>query len=142
MELTDVSCVIWTCWNPRLSCSTTLLRLHLEGTLRFSAHCISVSWARAIRSWRQPFWHERFGTSPEGKHSKQLYGSFLEVQAQYELYKRSIFAMCCVYNNLPQDVVDAASVSAFQSLLTQMARARCEQGAANWVFTFDLRQRT
>ena len=89
-----------------------------------------------------PFWHERFGTSPEGKHSKQLYGSFLEVQAQYELYKRSIFAMCCVYNNLPQDVVDAASVSAFQSLLTQMARARCEQGAANWVYTFDLRQRT
>ena len=89
-----------------------------------------------------PFWQERFGTNRPGKHSKQLYGSFLEVQAQYELYKRSIFAMCCVYNNLPQDVVDATTVSSFQSLLTKMARTRCEQGAENWMYTFDLRQRT
>ena len=88
-----------------------------------------------------PFWQERFGTVPPGKHSKQLYGGFMEVQAQYELFKRSIFGMCCTYNSLPQVVVDAPDVSAFQKDLTKMARERCEQGCHNWMYTFDLRQR-
>ena len=39
---------------------------------------------------------DRFGTNRGDKHSKQLYGSFLEVQAQYQLYQRSIFS-CAVY---------------------------------------------
>ena len=89
-----------------------------------------------------PFWSDRFGSNRPDKHSKQLYGSFLEEQAQYQLYQRSIFGMCCVYNNLSQNVVDASSVSQFQSLLTDIARARCEAGHANWMFTFDLRGRS
>ena len=89
-----------------------------------------------------PFWSDRFGSNRPDKHSKQLYGSFLVVEAQYQLYQRSIFGMCCVYNNLSQNVVDASSVSQFQSLLTDIVRARCEAGHANWMYTFDLRGRS
>ena len=89
-----------------------------------------------------PLWSDRFGSNRAGKHSKQLYGSFLEVHAQYQLYQRSIFGMCCVYNNLSQHVVDAPTVSEFQSLLTKIVRSRCEAGHANWMYPFDLRGRT
>ena len=88
-----------------------------------------------------PFWTDRFGPARAGKHSKQLYGSFLEVQAQYQLYQRSIFGMCCTYNNLAQHVVDVPTVSEFQTLLTKDVRSRCEAGHANWMYSFDLRGR-
>ena len=53
-----------------------------------------------------PWYTERF---PEGRsqgHDKQLYGHHCEVKCHNSLFFRSIFAVCDVYNNLPQHVVD------------------------------------
>ena len=69
-----------------------------------------------------PTWQQRFGHQRADKHSKQIYGSLLEIQWQRGLYDRSIFAMCGTYNDLPQYVVDAPTVSLFQKHLTQIAR--------------------
>ena len=73
-----------------------------------------------------PTWQQKFGRQRPDKHDKQLYGNFLEVHWQRGLFDRSIFAMCSVYNDLPQYVVDAPTVSVFQKHLTHIARTRCK----------------
>ena len=88
-----------------------------------------------------PTWQQRFGHDRADKHSKQIYGNFLEVQLQRGLFDRSIFAMCETYNDLQQYVVDAPTVSLFQKPLTQIARTRCENDLPNWKYTFDRRSR-
>ena len=76
-----------------------------------------------------------------GNHSKQMYNHCNEVNAQWDLYRRSIFAMVDIYNNLSQEAVDSASVETFQSYLTRLARVRCQQGNAKWMYTHDFRSR-
>ena len=49
---------------------------------------------------------------------------------------RSIFAMIDIYNNLPQSVVDATSVSSFQNRLTEIARKRCKNLDPMWHLSF------
>jgi len=83
-----------------------------------------------------PWYAERY---PEGRghgHNKQLYGHWVEISAHPALYARSIFAVCDVYNNLPQHVVDATDVGSFQQYLTQIARVRCQQGEDAWASSF------
>ena len=64
------------------------------------------------------------------RHNKQLLerctGKFLETT------RRSVFGLVRVYNFLPQAVVDSASVTAFQTALTKLARDACEKGQENW----------
>ena len=69
-------------------------------------------------------------------HIKQLYGHWLEASQHRALYSRSVFAMVDIYNNLPQKIVDARSVSAFQHLLTDIAKDRCRQQIPRWEFSF------
>ena len=44
--------------------------------------------------------------------------------------------MVDIYNNLPQSLIDASSVSVFQGSLTQIARNRCEQDVDAWASLF------
>ena len=83
-----------------------------------------------------PWYSQRF---PEGRgfgHSKQLYNHCVEISAHQALYDRSIFLMTDIYNNLPQHVVDATSVSSFQSYLMQIVRTRCQLQDV-WTSCFD-----
>ena len=88
-----------------------------------------------------PFQRDLFQEGRPGDHNKQLYGHMWEVKNQRGLHDRSIFAMVHTYNNLPQKVVDCASVSEFQTALTKIARAKCEVGLPDWQYTFDCRRR-
>ena len=82
-------------------------------------------------------WRSSYFSEPRGfGHDKQLYGHNIEVTHHQAIYNRSIFAMTDIYNNLPQYVVDAFSVSDFQKQVTQIARKRCEDGNAEWACSF------
>ena len=83
-----------------------------------------------------PFHRDLFQAGRANEHNKQLYGHNVEVSHHQAIYNRSIFAMVDIYNNLPQYVVDASSVSAFQKYLTQIARKRCQIGNADWASSF------
>ena len=83
-----------------------------------------------------PWYSQRFDTSRNFGHDKQLYGHWLEAGEHRALYDRSIFGMVDIYNNLPQFVVDAKSVSSFQTLLTDMAKERCQQQIPQWECSF------
>ena len=83
-----------------------------------------------------PWWTTRFAAARGLGHNKQLYGHNVEVSHHQAIFNRSIFAMVDIYNNLPQYVVDASSVSAFQKYLTQIARKRCQIGNADWASSF------
>jgi len=83
-----------------------------------------------------PWYTERF---PEGRsqgHNKQLYGHHCEIRCHNNLFFRSIFAVCDVYNNLPQHVVDLKTIKDFQRYLTQVAKMRCQQGIDAWASSF------
>ena len=83
-----------------------------------------------------PWYTERF---PEGRsqgHNKQLYGHHCEIRCHNNLFFRSIFAVCDVYNNLPQHVVDLKTIKDFQRYLTQVAKMRCQQGVEAWASSF------
>ena len=89
-----------------------------------------------------PWYSQRFDTSRGSGHDKQLYGHWLEASQHRALYGRSIFSMVDIYNNLPQSVVDAKSVSSFQHLLTDIVKERCRQQIPQWEFSFCRRTRT
>ena len=74
-----------------------------------------------------PWYSQRFDTPRGFGHNKQLYGHWLEAGEHRALYDRSIFAMVDIYNNLPQSVIDAKSVSTFQSLLTEKVKEWCRR---------------
>ena len=83
-----------------------------------------------------PWYSQHFDTPRGFGHDKQLYGHWLEADQHRALFGRSIFAMIDIYNDLSQSVVDAKSVSSFQSLLTDMAKDRCRQETPRWEFSF------
>ena len=66
------------------------------------------------------------------RHTRQ----FGETSGKTNAYNRSLFAMVRIYNILPQDYVDATSVSDFQSLLTSEVRKRCGGGVVGWKICF------
>ena len=82
-----------------------------------------------------PWYSQRLGERAVG-HNKQLYGHWLEVKEHRALFSRSIFSMIDIYNNLPQSVVDAPSVSSFQSRLTEIAKKRCKNLDSMWHLSF------
>ena len=84
-----------------------------------------------------PWYSQRFETARGFGHNKQLYGHWCEADKHGALFDRSIFLMVDIYNNLPQSVVDASTVSSFQSLLTQRALRQCQLGIVSWAKTFD-----
>ena len=86
-----------------------------------------------------PFHADVFGSLRQGEHTRQLYGHVLQVQAQHSLHARSIFGMVYVYNRLPQELVDCATISSFQSGLTHMARKLCQDGDPAWLKIFSCR---
>jgi len=88
-----------------------------------------------------PFYSDRFDTSRGFGHTKQLCGQWLEATHYPSLFRRSIFQMVDLYNNFPQYVVDAPSVSVFQRFLTQQVREKCRQGDPLWRFYFNRRSR-
>ncbi len=53
-----------------------------------------------------------------------------------QLMHKSLFGAIRVYNDFPQNVVDAKDVSTFQSALTELARERCRAGSQNWQTMF------
>ena len=54
------------------------------------------------------------------------------------MFNRSIFGLASLYNKLPQELVDINSVKGFQSALTKIARARCENNDTNWKVAFNV----
>ena len=86
-----------------------------------------------------PMWAERF-SEPRGLgHSKQLYAHWVEITSYRSLWNRSIFALVDVYNDLPQHVVDAPSVSTLQNYINHIVRTRCQQSDAAWASSFSRR---
>jgi hypothetical protein len=83
-----------------------------------------------------PWYSQHFSSPRAVGHNKQLYGHWLEATQHRTLFRNSIFGMIDIYNNLPQYVVDAQSVSAFQGLLTKMAKTRCQRNDVDWESSF------
>jgi len=83
-----------------------------------------------------PWYSARFAEARGHGHTKQLYGHWVEVSNCQGLFSRSIFGMVDIYNNLPQHVVDASSVTCFQQYLNQIARTRCQQEDVAWSSSF------
>jgi hypothetical protein len=83
-----------------------------------------------------PWLSSRFPNFRTHGHTKQLYGHWSEIMSHTSLYYRSIFAMCDIYNNLPQNVVDADSISEFQHMLMDMVRERCTNNDDAWASSF------
>jgi hypothetical protein len=79
---------------------------------------------------------DRFPESTGSGHIKRLYGHWCEATAHPALFAKSILCSIDVYNNLPQNVVDASCVSEFQAYLTQVARTRCQLNDTEWVSSF------
>ena len=67
---------------------------------------------------------------------QKKYDRWLEVKELQVLFSRSIFSMIDIYNNLPQSVVDAPSVSSFQNRLTEIAKKRCKNQDPMWQLSF------
>ena len=62
------------------------------------------------------------------RHRKQ----FCEVFGCTDYFNRSVFAATRVYNVLPEYVINASSVTMFQSFLTKDARVACRSGSKRW----------
>ena len=68
------------------------------------------------------------------RHNKQIYNHNLEC-TNNGMFNRSIFGLVYLYNRLPQRIIDKATVSAFQSELTHIAKRRCTDGTEGWQFS-------
>ena len=55
---------------------------------------------------------------------------------QHRLYERSLFGTANVYNRLHQCLIDISSVKGFQSVLTDVAKQRCNAGDIHWKESF------
>ena len=62
---------------------------------------------------------------------RQLEACFAEVRGHAALYNSSIHIYLLIYNRLPQEITDSETVSAFQSKLTKLAKARAQQDESN-----------
>ena len=80
--------------------------------------------------------------APEGMqqranlHTKALHPQNENVTHQVELFNRSLWHYVCIYNLLPQALVDETSVSEFQNRLTHLAKQKASDGNENWRRSF------
>ena len=107
----------------KLSWITIFHHRNYEGTLGSWVFYTSASWESVTPASKHFFLEgaTRFAAARGLGYNKQLYGHNVEVSHHQAIFNRSIFAMVDIYNNLPQYVVDAPSVSAFQKYLNQIA---------------------
>ena len=76
---------------------------------------------------------EVHGHATNSRHNKRRHGrQFREIWGNTDYFNRSVFSAVRVYNVLPEYVVTANSVQAFQSLLTKDAKFCCRVGRAKW----------
>ena len=61
---------------------------------------------------------------------------FDTVRANRKLYDRSLYMYILMYNRLPQELVEAPTVSSFQSRLTKLAKGRADREEASWRCAF------
>ena len=69
-------------------------------------------------------------------HSKALEPFAGEVSYQSRLYERSVYAYVLVYNRLPEALINLPSVSAFQRMLTHLAKEKARQNQEDWRRSF------
>ena len=73
----------------------------------------------------------------ESRHNKQLH-DYIDGNHN-ELLRRSLLGLSKVYNNLPQSVVDATTVSSFQKRLQNEVHKKLRNGSDDWENSFNLR---
>ena len=78
----------------------------------------------------QPTHHHHDTRLTSNRHNRQLHEHCDGTQT--DLTGRSLLALANIYNLLPQHVVDATTVSNFQTRLTNAARHACLNGHTNW----------
>ena len=69
-------------------------------------------------------------------HDRPLASQWSEVRGHSRLYNKSIYMHILMYNRIPQDLVEARTVSTFQSSLTKIAKHRAENDDASWRCAF------
>ena len=123
---------LYSLWATLRPCSRLCM---LFGLVELDTSRPSAS-ENAISPSLLPWYPQRFNSERPVGHNKQLYGHWLEIKEHRALFGRSIFSMIDIYNNLPQSVVDAPSVSSFQNRLTEIARTRCKDLNPMWQLSF------
>ena len=73
-------------------------------------------------------------------HTKQLHDWL--AQRDTETLRRSALGLVRVYNELPQEAVDATSVKDFQSCLQDQLKELASKELDNWENTFNLRKKS
>jgi len=74
-----------------------------------------------------------FAPVQEGRFNTSTFESqWATVTTHSKLYNNSLYMYILMYNRLPQEIVDLPSVSTFQKKLTELAKARADQGQTNW----------
>jgi len=71
------------------------------------------------------------------RHNKQLDNGRSKVVFRHAIFNRSLFGLVDIYNRLPQEIVDRASVKEFQHDLTCVAKQRCEDNIPDWRLSFN-----
>ena len=71
------------------------------------------------------------------KHSRQLQD--IRSSGFLEMERRSALGLPGIYNLLPEDVVHAPTVSAFQSSLQKLLKERASSGCTDWPLSFSPR---
>ena len=69
-------------------------------------------------------------------HNKALDPFAGEQRYQTRLYQRSLWQYICIYNRLPQVLIDLPSVKCFQSKLTALAKFRAQTDQEGWRRSF------
>ena len=69
-------------------------------------------------------------------HTKQIDCHNSQCICRHNLFNRSLFGVAQIYNRLPQQLVDIASVKHFQAALTNIAKRHCSLGHADWKSIF------
>ena len=87
-------------------------------------------WLQQSRTLKRFFFRVLLASMPPTRRMVHI------IKEHRALFSRSIFSMIDIYNNLPQSVVDAPSVSSFQSRLTEIARKRCKNLDSMWHLSF------
>ena len=69
-------------------------------------------------------------------HTKALHPFSEEVSYQSRLFERSVYAYVLMYNRLPETLINLPSVSAFQKMLTHLAKEKARLDQADWRRSF------